>query len=287
MSTRRLVWRIVMPYELHTWKPDELAYLELVTETIRATEREIGAAPRPIGMYEANVRTAAQHAVNGRYLDLLVRGAYADYVRQPRAWIHWAVRQLTEGARLSPRRPQPIVVLELGQDPASPAQAVYDSVAAKVHHDVALSLLLGAKGILVWTLRQRPNSELTYPLYVRAYLDAARRLNGPDSLGLTIAQGQTLPGCQDQREGQPDVNFRALGRRFTERAVTSACYRRGPTTVLVAVNSAPRTVTARFSSLPGHSASPVWATGTTIQSAGPELLVQMAPYGVLVLPLTP
>ena len=276
-----VAWWTVSPEELDWRRPDEMEYLTLVTETIRRIETAHGHSPRPIGMYEPNGRTADAMAQTGARTDLIVRGAYVQFARKPRAWVRWAVGQMVEASARLPNHPAPVVVLQMSSDPAERSQWSRDTISAWIRHDVVAALVAGAKGILVWSAAPRPALQNTYQLWADAYLDAARLLTGTERIGDLFIDAERLSSCEATVRSGPDHVEFAIRGRVQVPSLGVACLRRGGRTWVVAVNSATAPVEARIGGLPeGLSAVPAWPGTPEFRFGSGALLVQFPPYGV-------
>jgi hypothetical protein len=185
-----VVWWYVRPEEIRCWRRNELEYLKIVTETIRASDPY----KRPIWMYEPNNRTAESLKKTGQYLDIIGKGTYVNLAgfRNDRIWVRWSLEQEVEAAealKLADGRTRtPIVMPELCRDPDNPAQ---DSlISTWIRHDIYLGLLSGAKGVAIWSLFPRGGVRRTFRIHYNAYAAVATELTGPKKLGEVFLFGK-------------------------------------------------------------------------------------------------
>ncbi|MBC8072334.1 MAG: hypothetical protein IAG13_28690 [Deltaproteobacteria bacterium] len=172
----------LLPEEVRTWEPAELAYLSAATEAIRAADPQ----RRPILSYQPNHYDAAALTPVLAHLDVATKGMYANYVgqRDSRAWVRWSVDQL-EAASDGPAW----VVPEMFQDPADADAA---TISAWARHDVFAGLVAGARGVLVYSGFRRKGFT-RYDDYSAAYRAIAGELNGPLGLGDVLLRGTVCP----------------------------------------------------------------------------------------------
>jgi hypothetical protein len=171
--------------ELRYWKPAEMKWLEGLTTTIRENDPQ----RRPIMMYEPNHRRADELLITGQYLDIVSKGSYTNFVglKQSRTWLRWSMEQSMAVANATGN--VPIAVLWMARD-----QEADDDIAAIprwVRHDVYLSLVSGAKGILIYSaFNRRPGFSKHFSEFFNAYAAAANELNGPAQLGQVFLFGE-------------------------------------------------------------------------------------------------
>ena len=182
---REIVWWAVSPEELRFWRKDEMRYLEVVCEVIRAND-PLG---RPVYMYNPNGRTADSLTPVAPHLDVIAKGAYANLAgkKHDRAWVGWSVDQEVEAIR---RKGRPgaiaLVMPELCQDPEPSEDAL---IHAWVRHDVYLGLVRGAKGVCLWSLFPRGGVRRIWSRWYDAYAECGRELNGPRGLARVFLFG--------------------------------------------------------------------------------------------------
>lgn len=172
---REIAWWYLTPEELRYWRSNEIQYLEQAAKAIRETDPQ----RRPVWMYDPNHRNATALAHTARHLDILGKGFYANYAgfRTMRAWIRWSIEQEVAALREANSKAIPIAVpmmFTLGKE-EDPKQ-----IPAWVRHDVYLSLVHGAKGVVIWSLARR-SGFVHHSDYLEAYLQVARELAGTPS----------------------------------------------------------------------------------------------------------
>ncbi len=192
-----IAWWYLKPEELRYWRKNELTYLQVAAETIRQTDP----LKRPVWMYEPNHRTTASLAKTVKYLDICGKGMYTNYTaqRDSRVWVRWTIEQ--EIGAIQEARPSaiPIAVPEMFQDPP---EVLLPMIPKWVRHDVYLSLIAGAKGIIVFSGWRR-SKFAAFDEYHRAYAECAREINGPLNLGQVFLFGERRRDLTLQVTGGP------------------------------------------------------------------------------------
>lgn len=186
---KSICWWYLGPEEIRYWYRNEMEYLRVASEAIRAADP----LKRPIWMYEPNFRTAVSLMKTGRHLDIIGKGVYvnlADY-RDSRIWVRWSVEQEVQAieqlAKTDTRQRIPIMLPELCRDPADPAQD--HLIPSWVRHDVYLGLMSGAKGVAIWSLFRRKEVRRTWQIWYDAYAAVGQELTGPAQLGQVFLFG--------------------------------------------------------------------------------------------------
>lgn len=171
--------------ELRHWKPDEMRWLDVATQTIRELDRH----KRPIWMYEPNHRPADGLAKTVVYQDYCGKGFYANLAgyQNNRIWIKWSMEQQAKAIELSGNKNAiAICVPEMCCDP----QPQYHQLIPQwCRHDVYCSVVNGAKGVVIWSGFRRSGLS-TYDLYYQGYSSVSRELNGPLALGQVLLFGK-------------------------------------------------------------------------------------------------
>jgi hypothetical protein len=179
-----IAWWYLTPEELRYWRANEMAYLEAATRAIRETDP----LKRPIYMYDPGHRDAAALMPIVKHLDICGKGMYTNYsgFRDARVWVRWTIEQ--EVAAIAEANPPaiPIAVPEMFQQP-DPDQL--ELVPAWVRHDMYLSLVCGAKGVVIFSLRHRDNFD-AHAVYAQSYARIARELTGELGLGQVFLFGE-------------------------------------------------------------------------------------------------
>ena len=189
-----IAWWYLAPEELRYWRKNEMTYLEVAAEAIRKADP----LKRPVWMYDPNHRNAAALAHTVKHLDLCGKGMYTNYSgqRESRVWVRWTVEQEIEAIREANPSAIPIAVPEMFQEPP---EELLPMIPNWVRHDVYLSLISGAKGIMVFSGWRRPKFS-AFDRYFEAYAACAREINGPLNLGQVFLFG----------ERRKDVRLRVL-----------------------------------------------------------------------------
>lgn len=267
-NARIAMWDIE-PEELRSWKPQQLHYLKLVASVIRANDPQ----RRPVYMYECNNRMAGSLAEALAYEDLSTKGTYINdvdhgaYIHQ-RIWGRWSMEQeLGAVARGNPAA-APWIVLWMAGDPAP---ADYELIPAWCRHDAYLGLVLGGKGIFVWSAaRHRAGfSERSFQAYFNGYLSVAHDLNGPLQLGPVFLFGKknrTTTMSIASGPKQLELVYQNLTNSYPPVACLSTTYE--GTEYLFMVNSAEQSVGATFGGLPSVSREDLFAGGSAPTPGG-------------------
>lgn len=187
-----ICWWYLGPEEIRYWYKNEMNYLKVASEAIRAADPQ----QRPNWMYEPNFRSTASLVKTGQHLDIIGKGAYVNLAgyQDNRIWVRWSVEQevaaIEQLAKSNDSRNRiPLIMPELCRDPADPAQ---DHLIPRwVRHDVYLGLMSGAKGVAIWSLFRRADVRRTWPIWYDAYGHVAMELTGALQLGQVFLFGET------------------------------------------------------------------------------------------------
>ena len=179
-----IAWWYLGPEELRYWRKNELSYLEVAAQTIRRTDP----LKRPVWMYEPNHRSAAALAKTAKHLDICGKGMYTNYSGQTdnRVWVRWTIEQEIGAVQEANPSAAPIAVPEMFQDPP---EELLPMIPRWVRHDVYLSLISGAKGMMVFSGWRRSKFS-AFDRYYQAYAECAREINGPLNLGRVLLFGE-------------------------------------------------------------------------------------------------
>ena len=183
-SSTEIAWWYLAPEELRYWQKNELTYLEVAADTIRQADPR----RRPVWMYDPGHRDAASLAYTAKHLDICGKGMYTNYAAQAlnRVWVRWTIEQEINAIELANPSAIPIAVPEMFLQPPEESLPM---IRQWVRHDVYLSLITGAKGIMVFSGWRRPNFP-AFDAYFQAYAECIRELNGPLNLGQVFLFGE-------------------------------------------------------------------------------------------------
>ena len=175
-ADENLVLWDLRPEELRPWRKREMEYLEAAARAIKAADP----LQRPIYHYCPGHFSAQTLRAIAPHVDYLGKGMYTNYSsqKQSRIWVKWSIDQEVEAIRESGAQAVPIAVAEMFQQPAA---AELPLVRDWVRHDIYLALVSGAKGVLVFSLRQRKDFD-AWSAYYDAYKAVGAQLLGRDGL---------------------------------------------------------------------------------------------------------
>ncbi|HHW08500.1 MAG TPA: hypothetical protein GXX29_00840 [Firmicutes bacterium] len=282
-DSETIAWWYIQPEELRPWRDDEMAYLDLVTRTIREND-PLG---RPIWMYDPGHRPADHLAVTARYLDIVGKGMYTNYSGQKghRCWVRWTIEQQSEAIRRSgdPGKIQ-IAVPEMFQEPGF-GELV--KVPSWVRHDVYLALIMGAQGVVPFSLATRSGfSQEAWNAYYNAYARTARELNGELQLGQVFLFGErrhdlALTIIEGEPVVSPQIGTGGISETIVYPSVAMANIAYGRERYVFLANSSEAPVTVRIDGFPSQ---PVYArdvfTSEPLPPIASSVTISMAPLGV-------
>ena len=285
---KSIVWWYLTPEELRWWIPNEIKYFELAYNAIKAADPD----NRPIWMYSPGHRNDQALSKEVPFQNIIGKGTYTNYSGQKdsRVWVRWSMEQECNAIRMAGNKNAiPILVPEMFQEPVPEAN---QQIPAWVRHDVYLGLVSGAKGVVIFSLWQRPKFP-SHPIYYDAYCRVAEELNGTPGLGQIFLFGN--PGNDIQMkitEGPLTVNCKFKVKTvetFTYPSVSFANLAYGGNRYLIAVNSANQNVTAEFAGFPKENIVAVNAfSGKTVASpVNGSIKLSFAPYEVIGIKLSP
>ena len=217
---KEIVWWAVQPEELRCWRPNEMRYLEIVCDTIRANDP----LKRPIYHYNPNHRTKDTLLPIVKLVDVVGKGCYVNSSgkKRDRAWVGWSVEQEEEALKAGGRPGAiPLVMPELCKDPEPGEEK---EIRAWVRHDVYLGLAKGAKGVFLWSLFKRREVAKTWSIWYDAYAECGRELNGDRALAqVFLFGGEPAEKLNVKPVNGPSVEAVKLGGAASgEVAVTNA-----------------------------------------------------------------
>ena len=193
-GNKEILWWSVLPEELRPWMPVEMAYLNRMTQAIRAKDP----LKRPIFLYNPNLRSEATLLPIAHEVDILGKGCYVNWTdrKNNREWIRSSIQSEVAAAETASktkrggvkRQVTPILMPELCADPA---KAEFGMIETWVRHDVYLGLCSGAKGVLIWSLFPRPGVKASWKLWYDAYARCGREIGDERRLGEVFLFGES------------------------------------------------------------------------------------------------
>ena len=203
MDNPRIAFWYLRPEELRPWRKPEMAYLQAASRAVRGTDP----LRRPLWVYDPAHANASRLASIAPWVGYLGKGLYPNYasMKDDRVWCRWAIEQEVEAIKASGADAVPIAVPEMFQQPAD---ADLGKIPAWARHDVYLSLISGAKGVIIFSARRRPEFPAR-DTYYKAYADVARELLGPLNLGQVFLFGEPRTDLEvDVIEGPAELEMR-------------------------------------------------------------------------------
>jgi hypothetical protein len=248
-ESRAIAWWYLQPEELRHWRPREMAYLDAATQAIRKADPY----KRPVWMYDPGHRNAEALTHTAKRLDICGKGMYTNYTdyRDARAWVRWTMDQEREAVAQANPEAIVIAVPEMFEQPDPEHLAL---VPRWVRHDVYLSLVRGAQGIVVFSMRLRPEFD-AHEAYYQAYAQTAREISGEGGPGDVFLFGERRGDLKlEVVDGPTQLAIRAghgAARRVeTYPAVSHLDVAYGGNRYLFAVNSANAGAIARVTGFP-------------------------------------
>jgi hypothetical protein len=175
--------------EMRHWRSAEMSWLQAATDAIRKHDP----LKRPVLMYEPNHRSAGSLAKTSSHLDFVTKGAYANPagMKYNRTWVRHSIEQAVVAAQET--KTTPLAVLWMSRDQENEADIA--AIKSWTRHDVYLSLLTGAKGVLIYSgWNKRKGFEKHYADFYAGYASAATELNGELKLSQVFLYGEEQNG---------------------------------------------------------------------------------------------
>lgn len=201
------IWYLI-PEELRNWRPLEMEYLQLASETIQ----EVDPKKRPVWMYEPGHRTQGALEKTFPYQQLAGKGVYTNYSNRKteRAWVTWTLQQQAGAiAAVNPTAiPYGILEMYKKKDDVLPVE----QIPVWVRHDAYASLVAGVRGMIVYSFARRrgffDENTPEWNAYYNAWSDVAKELNGPLQLGSVVLAGAPVPSPEFEiTAGPTEVTF--------------------------------------------------------------------------------
>ena len=278
----------LQPDELRYWYPQEMRYLRVISETIREVELEHNLPHRPFWMYEPNNRTTDALVLTGQYQDIVSKGSYIttrfDRGDQRSGWAMWSFNQIVDAAETLGNSPE--AVFQLSEDFTDPLTGTDPIEIRRVlRHDVYLSLVMGIKGVDIWSMfEDRPNLTTGNDQF-EAYGSVAADLTGPLNLGNVVLFGQPRDDLTvSVTQGQTLINYTHTDNTqmvFDAVNVLNVAY--GDERYLIVVNSAESAVDIEIRGLPDEYIAEDLLEETTWVGNSETRQLRMDPLGVHVL----
>ncbi|MBR4663206.1 MAG: hypothetical protein IKO93_04970 [Lentisphaeria bacterium] len=176
----------VKPEERRFWKKREVLYLQTMYEIIKANDP----LKRPVFMYEPGHLGADSLAKLLPYQDLSAKGTYTSYsgFKEQRVWVRYSIEQETKAIKTAALG-RPIVPFMLPEMFRNVPENEYPQIEIWVRHDIYCAIANGARGVMVFSARRRPNFP-AWQKYLDAYLKVCRELSKRSELSQAILFGK-------------------------------------------------------------------------------------------------
>ncbi len=250
-----VLWYL-QPEELRPWRKNEMEFLETASKAIREADPK----KRPIWLYDPAHADASRLAAIVPWVDYLGKGTYPNYVasRDQRIWVRWSIEQEIEAIKKADSKAIPLLVSEMYHDARHPPLTPEDiaRIPQWVAHDNWLGLITGAKGIIVFSLRQRPSlPPEAWQAYYKAYEELGKHILGANALGQVLLFGETRDDISvDVTSGPAEVKLiyppGGVKDPITYPSVSHRNIAYGPERYLFLVNSANEPVTIVVGGMP-------------------------------------
>lgn len=271
----------LQPEELRPWRKNEMQFLEAASKAIHEADPK----KRPIWIYDPAHAGAKRLASIAPWVDYLGKGTYTNYAskRDQRIWVRWSIEQELEAIKETKSNAIPLLVPEMYHDSRHPALTPEDIalIPQWVAHDNWLGLVSGAKGIVVFSLRQRPSlPPEAWEEYFKAYAELGGHLLGENALAEVLLFGEVREDMPvDITDGPTEVELVINENTLTYPSVSHRAIAYGADRYLFLVNSANEPVTVVVGGMPYASVkannllsdSPVFDVGEG------EFTVELAP----------
>ena len=278
----RLAWWYLTPEELRPWRANDMAFLKGALKAIRENDPQ----KRPVWLYLPNHYTREQMRVFGETLDIVGKGMYPTQLgkENDRVWCRWSTENETGAILDAESDATPICVPEMFRQPSEEQLADLEKI---VRHDVYLSLVSGAKGVVVFSLAERPGFT-AHKRYFDAYAAVASELTGERKLGELFLFGKRMDALKIRTLSGPvtlavdtGINNKRDPREYPAVATAEIGYR--DTRALFLVNSAKGgSVKLQIEGLPAEKTEIIdLFSGQTVTSTETgSFETELAPYEV-------
>lgn len=239
-------WWYLTPEELRYWRKNEYKYLQLAYKTIKETDPQ----KRPVWMYIPGHYAEKALEKYVPYQDILGKGMYTNYsgFKTDRVWCRWTIEAEVNAIKAVPgSKCIPIAVPEMFQEP-KPEEVKL--IPAWVRHDTYLSLVSGAKGVVIFSLWPRAKFP-SHGKYYAEYAKIAGELCGELNLGQVFLFGKKCDDIKAKITAGPSTISMQVNRKdetlpslaWLDASLDGKRY-------LIAVNSANEALKVDFSGLP-------------------------------------
>lgn len=183
-SHQEIAWWYLLPEETNRNIANELHYLEIAADAIRAADP----CGRPVWHYLDNGQDAADLAYTVVYLDVCSKGSYTNYGghNSERIYCRWSVEQETTAIENTSSDAIPLIMPEMFEEPApGDVHLIHDWT----RHDAYLGFITGAKGFVSFSGFRRSGFP-SFEDYLDGYTSVSREINGQLDLGQVLLFGE-------------------------------------------------------------------------------------------------
>lgn len=179
------MWSIV-PEEISWWPLGSAQFNQLIqwADNVHTNDPK----GRPVFHYLASNYAELDLKAYTGFIDAITAGAYADHGSKPRPWIRWRIEQEVNAIKNTGSREGvfPVATLQMFASENYPGETTMQ--AQDGYHDAYLSLVSGAKSVMIFTGGRR----FEIPGLYDRYSDFAQEINGPERLGDVFLFGLDL-----------------------------------------------------------------------------------------------
>ncbi len=277
-NTNIIMWDLV-PEELRHWMTNEMNYIEVVSDAIRAADPQ----GRPVMMYEPNNRKTANLVYTVPHLDICSKGMYVNSVsggayRHNRIWARWSMEQELAAIAAANTNAVPWIMLHMAYDvPDGEEQWIEDWC----RHDAYMGLIMGGQGISIWS-GWRPRTTWTndFDAFFDGYLSVAADLNHSRNFAPIFLYGTETAGVSHLvTSGQSSLELIYGGETNNYPPVTYTMREFLGQQYLFMVNSATQTLSLTFSGVPAVVRTDLF-TGTNYTASGGSFAITLDAYEV-------
>jgi hypothetical protein len=274
-----VMWDLV-PEELRHWKANEMNFIEVVSDAIRAADPH----DRPVMMYEPNHRKTANLVNTIPHQDICAKGMYVTAVnggdfRHHRIWARWSMEQELDAIAAANTNAVPWIMLWMAADAPEGEE---HWIEGWCRHDAYMGLIMGGKGISIWS-GWRPRNSWTndFQTYFDAYLSVAADLNTERNFAPVFLYGTETTGVTHSVTSGPSSLELVYPAGITNNypPVTYKMREFFGLHYLFMVNSATQSVTLTFNGVPDAVRTDLF-TGANYPASGGSFGISLDPYEV-------